>query len=48
VLLIPAADAEEVFLSDPAAGYAVMKQLAGMVSTRLRDIEEELIGVLGG
>jgi CRP-like cAMP-binding protein len=48
VLLIPAADAEEVFLSDPAAGYAVMKQLAGVVSTRLRDIKEELIEVLGG
>jgi CRP-like cAMP-binding protein len=47
VLVIPAVDAEEVFLREPAAGYAVMKKLAGTVSVRLRDIKEELIELLG-
>jgi hypothetical protein len=47
VLVIPAADAGEVFLREPAAGYAVMKKLAGTVSVRLRDIKEELIELLG-
>ena len=48
VIVIPAAAAEEVFLREPAAGYQVMKKLAGTVSLRLRDIKEELIEVLGG
>lgn len=47
VLVISAADAEEVFLREPAAGYAVMKKLAGTISTRLRDIKEELIELAG-
>jgi len=47
VLVITAADAEDVLLRDPAAGYAVMKKLAGTISVRLRDIKEELIELLG-
>lgn len=46
VLAIASSDAEEVFLSEPAAGYAVMKQLAGVMSGHLRDIKEHLIEVL--
>jgi CRP-like cAMP-binding protein len=48
VLVIPAAEAEEVFVREPAAAYEVMKRLAAVISTRLRDIKEELIEVLGG
>lgn len=48
VLVIAAADAEEVMLREPKAAYAVMKGLAGIISTRLRDIREELIEALGG
>ncbi len=48
VLVIPAAAAEEVFLQEPAAAYVVMKRLAGLISTRLRDIKEQLIEVLEG
>jgi CRP-like cAMP-binding protein len=47
VLVIAAADAEEVLLREPAAAYAVMKNLAGTISVRLRDIKEELIELLG-
>ncbi len=47
VLVIAAGDAEEVFLREPAAGYAVMKKLAGTISVRLRDIKEELLELLG-
>jgi CRP-like cAMP-binding protein len=47
VLVIPSAEAEEIFLREPAAGYEVMKKVAGIVSTRLRDIKEELIELLG-
>ena len=46
VLVIAAGDAEEVLLREPAAGYAVMKKLAGTISVRLRDIKEELIELL--
>ncbi len=46
VLAIASQDAEDVFLQEPAAGYAVMKQLAGVMSLHLRDIKEELIEVL--
>ncbi|MFA4965477.1 MAG: Crp/Fnr family transcriptional regulator [Thermoleophilia bacterium] len=48
VIVIPAAAAEEIFLREPAAAYQVMKQIAGTISVRLRDIKEELIEVLGG
>jgi len=46
VLAISADEAEDVFLREPAAGYAVMKKVAGVISKRLRDIKEELIEVL--
>lgn len=46
VLAISADEAEDILLREPAAGYQVMKQLAGVISTRLRDIKEELIEVL--
>ena len=47
VLVIPADEAEEIMLREPEAAYTVMKKLAGTVSTRLRDIKEELIELLG-
>ena len=37
---------EDILLREPAAGYQVMKKVAGVISTRLRDIKEELIEVL--
>jgi CRP-like cAMP-binding protein len=46
VLLIPASEAEAVFLREPARGYEVMKKLAGTISARLRDIKEQLIELL--
>ena len=46
VIAISADEMEAILLREPAAGYAVMKKLAGIVSTRLRDIKEELIEVL--
>ncbi|HJW74806.1 MAG TPA: cyclic nucleotide-binding domain-containing protein [Thermoleophilia bacterium] len=46
VLLIPAGQAEEVFLTEPERGYAVMKKLAGTISMCLRDIKEQLIELL--
>lgn len=46
VLVVGAAEAEEVFLLEPAAAYAVMKKLAGVISERLRDIKAELIELL--
>jgi CRP-like cAMP-binding protein len=48
VIVISAASAEEIFLREPAAAYAVMKKLAGIISVRLRDIKEQLIEVLEG
>ena len=35
-----------MLLREPEAGYAVMKKLAGLISTRLREMKEELIEVL--
>jgi len=46
VLVIPAADAEAVFLREPVAAYEVMKKLAGVISLRLRELKEELLEVL--
>lgn len=46
VLLIPAGEAEKVFLMEPERGYEVMKRLAGTISTRLRDIREQLVELL--
>lgn len=43
VLVLSAAAAEDVFLTEPFAGYEVMKRIAGEVSVRLRDVKEELI-----
>ena len=46
VIAISAEEAEDVFLREPAAAYAVMKKLAGHISTRMRGVKEELIEVL--
>jgi CRP-like cAMP-binding protein len=46
VLAISADEMEDILLREPAAGYAVMKKVAGVISARLRDIKEELIEVL--
>jgi CRP-like cAMP-binding protein len=46
VLLVPASQAEEVFLKEPERGYEVMKKLAATISIRLRDIKEQLIELL--
>ena len=46
VIAISADEVEDILLREPAAGYEVMKKLAGVISTRLRDIKEELIEVL--
>lgn len=46
VLLVPAAEAEKVFLKEPARGYDVMKKLAATISIRLRDIKEQLLELL--
>jgi CRP-like cAMP-binding protein len=46
VIAISADEVEDILLREPAAGYEVMKKVAGVISTRLRDIKEELIEVL--
>jgi len=46
VLVISANDAERILLSDPAAGYVVMKRLAATISVRLRVLKEQLIEAL--
>jgi CRP-like cAMP-binding protein len=46
VLLIPADQAEKVLLAEPERGYEAMKQLAGTISMRLRDIKEELVELM--
>jgi CRP-like cAMP-binding protein len=46
VLVIPASEAEAVFLREPGRGYEVMKKLAATISMRLRDIKEQLIELL--
>ena len=46
VIAISSDEVEDILLREPAAGYAVMKRVAGIISTRLRDIKEELIEVL--
>jgi len=48
VLAISADEVEDILLREPAAGYAVMKKVAGVIAARLRDIKEELIEVLEG
>jgi CRP-like cAMP-binding protein len=47
VLVVPAADLEDVLLLEPAAAYAFMKRIAGLISVRLRDVEEEFVEILG-
>jgi CRP-like cAMP-binding protein len=47
LLVIPAADAEDVFLLEPFAGYEVMKRLAGDISIRLRNARQELLRLSG-
>lgn len=46
ILAISAEEVEDILLREPEAGYQVMKKVAGVISTRLRDIKEELIEVL--
>jgi CRP-like cAMP-binding protein len=46
VLAISADEMEDILLREPAAGYQVMKKLAGLVSVHLREMKEELIEVL--
>jgi CRP-like cAMP-binding protein len=46
VVAVSAADVETVLLSEPEAGYEVMKKLAGLIARRLREMKEELIEVL--
>jgi CRP-like cAMP-binding protein len=48
VVAISADEVEDILLREPAAGYQVMKKLAGLVSTQLRGMKEELIEVLEG
>ena len=47
VVVMPADDVEEVMLREPAAGYAVMKKIAGTLAVRLRDLREQLVEQLG-
>ena len=37
---------EDVLLREPAAGYAMMKRIAGLISMRLRDLKEEFVEAL--
>jgi len=46
VLALAAADVEEVLLREPAAGYALMKKIAGLISVRLRDLKEQIVELL--
>ncbi len=46
VIAISSDEVEDILLREPAAAYAVMKRVAGVISARLRDIKEELIEVL--
>ncbi|HTX68874.1 MAG TPA: hypothetical protein VMH50_06970, partial [Thermoleophilia bacterium] len=46
VLAVSADEIEAILLREPEAGYQVMKKLAALVSTRLREMKEELIEVL--
>jgi CRP-like cAMP-binding protein len=46
VLAISADEVDDILLREPAAGYQVMKKLAGVISGRLREMKEELIEVL--
>lgn len=46
VLTLSAVDVEEVLLREPAAGYAMMKRIAGLISMRLRDLKEEFVEAL--
>jgi CRP-like cAMP-binding protein len=46
VLAISADEVDDILLREPAAGYQVMKKLAGVISARLREMKEELIEVL--
>ena len=43
VIAISADEVDAVLLREPEAGYQVMKKLAGLISTRLREMKEELI-----
>ena len=47
LVVMPGAAVEEVLLQEPAAAYEVMKKIAAEISTRLRDLKEELIELLG-
>jgi CRP-like cAMP-binding protein len=46
VVALSAADVEEVLLLEPAAGYAMMKKIAGLISVRLRDLKEQFVELL--
>jgi CRP-like cAMP-binding protein len=46
VLAVSADEVDAILLREPEAGYQVMKKLAGLISTRLREMKEELIEVL--
>jgi len=46
VLAISADEVEDILLREPAAGYQVMKMVAGVISTRLRNVKEELLELL--
>jgi CRP-like cAMP-binding protein len=46
ILAISADEVDDILLREPAAGYQVMKKLAGVISARLREMKEELIEVL--
>jgi len=46
VIAISADEVDAVLRREPEAGYQVMKKLAGLISTRLREMKEELIEVL--
>jgi CRP/FNR family cyclic AMP-dependent transcriptional regulator len=46
VVALSATDVEEVLLQEPAAGYAMMKRIAGLISMRLRDLKEQFVEAL--
>lgn len=46
VLAVSADEVEAILLREPEAGYEVMKKLAGLISSHLRDMKEQLIEVL--
>lgn len=47
VIIFPAETLAECFDSDPALGYAFMRQVAQLLSNRLRDSYLQLVGLFG-